>query len=49
MLRPVTTLALKLALYPLGQHLPQFNAPLVEAVDVPQRAFDEGDVLVIGD
>lgn len=33
----------------LGQTLPQLDAPLVEAVDVPDRALGKGQVLVVGD
>ena len=32
-----------------GQHLAELDAPLVEAVDVPDAALGEGDVLVVGD
>lgn len=31
-----------------GQNLAQLNAPLVEAVDVPDSTLSEGDVLVVG-
>lgn len=33
----------------LGQDLAQLNTPLVEAVDVPDGALGEGEVLVIDD
>lgn len=40
---------LQLLLDILGQNLTQFDTPLVERVDVPDGAFGEGQVLVVGD
>src|SRR6185436_2304482 len=42
-------LALELRDDPLGQHLAQLDAPLVEGVDLPDRALGEDAVLVEGD
>ena len=39
----------KLGLDLLGQDLAQLDAPLVEAVDIPDRALGEGQVLVVDD
>jgi len=40
---------LQLSLDLLGQALSELDTPLVEGVDVPNGAFGEGDVLVVGD
>lgn len=41
--------ALELALDALRQRLAKLDTPLVERVDVPDRAFRECDVLIVGD
>src|SRR5213083_2775987 len=41
--------SLQLLLDLFRQDLPQFDAPLIERVDIPYRAFSESYVLIIGD
>src|SRR4051812_38484655 len=42
-------LAFQLRRNPIRQHLAQLHAPLIERVDVPDRALDENAVLIQGD
>lgn len=42
-------LGIKILLNPLGQRLPQLHAPLIERIDVPDRALGESDMLVVSD
>ena len=41
-------IAFQLRDYPLGQDLPELDAPLVKGIDVPDRALGEDVVLIEG-